>query len=561
MPQDRDVTLHLVGPFRIIGSEGANRTPRGRKACALLAMLALAPEKARARKWLQDKLWSDRGEDQGAQSLRQTLSEIRRALGRDQDCFLSDGPILALDAGRVRIEVAPGPGWAADTDAHGEHVLLEGLDTIRDPEFEHWLGEQRARFAAKTETARRLPAAPEPFGPGRREAAPVPPLRLILEEAREVGSPRDAMAASALADIVTKAITDICHVEVLDHRGGVSAPASQASMPPAAHGLSLRSGVVHDAGGAMWRLVLADPSSQRLIGAVTAQQHEPGGLNLDDVTVLRELNHIVDMAVSSLTAPAGAKDRETASVLCRQAVEHLTRLTYGDFLIADRLFERASNIGEPRGLYLAWRGYLRIFMLIESRLGERQKLVEEATGFIRHALEREPRNSLVAAFAAHVHAFMRRSYVAAYELALRSVQLNRANALGWACLGVAECHLGKTQIGYRHALMAREIAGATPLRFQIDGLSCVASAMAGNLDQAVLCAEASHALSPRFAFALRYMAALYLLQNQRDKSWAAVRSLQRFEPDFSYDRLRDAAYPVAGLHRARLVALLPAREI
>lgn len=563
MQKECKVRLRLVGPFRLIGTDGSERTPRGRKACALLALLALAPENRRSRKWLQDKLWSDRGEDQGAQSLRQVLSEIRRALGPDRNCLHSEGLFIGLDQSSVLIDKRPNTASASNTFLADEYILLEGLDVIRDPEFENWLRDERARFEQEIEEPG--PQQPAHLGApsevaGHSEPGASPRFQLVLEEPREVESPHDLIIANALTDIVARTISEIGTVDVLDHRGRDSGLQGQVT-DKLANAISVQSGILHDSEGATWRVLLAEAAGRRMIGSVSAQQRNSGYLNLDDAAVLRELNQVVEVAMARFVALGRSSNGPAAAILlCHQAVQHLTRLTYSDFLIADKLFERAYEL-EPRGLYLAWRGYLRIFILIESRLHDRQELVEEATDLICRALEEEPLNSYVASFAAHVHAFMRRSYVGAYELALRSVQLNRANALGWACLGIAECHLGKAQTGYKHAVMAREIAGVMPLRFQIDGLSCVASAMAGELDHAVLCAEASHALSPRFALALRYLAALYVVRDERELSLRAVQKLQQVEPDFSYEKLREASYPAAGLHRAKLLQKLPRREV
>ena len=109
--------------------------------------------------------------------------------------------------------------------------------------------------------------------------------------------------------------------------------------------------------------------------------------------------------------------------------------------------------------------------------------------------------------------------------------------------------------------MAREVAGATPFRFHVDALSCIAGSMAGDFERAIWCAEASHALSPRFAPPLRYLSALYLFCNKHDLSQRAVHKLQALEPDFSYEMLRDRSYPTAGLRRSKLLALVPSREI
>jgi hypothetical protein len=49
-----------MGPLRLSDAEGADLTPRGRKAQGVLALLGTAPGLRRSRSWLQDKLWSDR---------------------------------------------------------------------------------------------------------------------------------------------------------------------------------------------------------------------------------------------------------------------------------------------------------------------------------------------------------------------------------------------------------------------------------------------------------------------------------------------------------------------
>src|SRR6266566_2935267 len=102
-----ELRIALIGAFRVLAPGGEDLTPRGRKARALLAILALTPSRRRSRPALQDKLWSDRGPEQGAASLRQTLSEIRKALGeRYRDCLISDFRGISLAEGRITVDLA-----------------------------------------------------------------------------------------------------------------------------------------------------------------------------------------------------------------------------------------------------------------------------------------------------------------------------------------------------------------------------------------------------------------------------------------------------------------------
>ena len=157
--------LRLVGQVRLVGRGGADLTPRGAKAQGILVLVGSAPNLRRTRAFLQDKLWSDRGAEQGSASLRQSLVELRRCLGEYRDCLLTDARSVALDGARIRVVMAPeAEDWGP---LHEVPEFAAGLDIV-DPEFEDWIRDQRSAFAdwmareARDETfppaAARLPA-------------------------------------------------------------------------------------------------------------------------------------------------------------------------------------------------------------------------------------------------------------------------------------------------------------------------------------------------------------------------------------------------------------------
>ena len=78
-PSDR-ATLRLIGRFRLKAGNDAVVDVPSRRARALLAYLALAPERTASRERLRGLLWSDRAEAQARASLRQCLLELRGAL-------------------------------------------------------------------------------------------------------------------------------------------------------------------------------------------------------------------------------------------------------------------------------------------------------------------------------------------------------------------------------------------------------------------------------------------------------------------------------------------------
>jgi tetratricopeptide (TPR) repeat protein len=363
-------------------------------------------------------------------------------------------------------------------------------------------------------------------------------------------------------DSVAKSVAELGVARVLDRR---MQTAAQSTVPSegldASDALALHGDAVDTEAKKIVRLAMLQIPEKSLAWSSTLQLSSEEVKDIHDPRALACINLVVNIAVDRFSKNnAGQPEQAIASSLCHSGVLHLFKLGRINFDAADQLFVRAFEI-DRRGVYLAWRAFLRTFLLAERQYTDRATIEHEAIDLVRRALELEPHNSYVAALGAHVHTMMRRAYVAAFELAERSIQLNPANPIGWACLGIAKSYLGKSADGMRHTLLARDIAGSAPYRYQLDTLSCIASTIAGDLERAIHLAEASHALAPSFAPPLRYLSALYAHRGDQDLSYQMVQKLKVNEPDFDYDKLRDTAYPAAGLHRALIVASLPRKQV
>lgn len=137
--------IRLMGQFQVHDIMGCDFTPRGAKARAILALLCQTPGHCRPRRWLETRLWSDRGAEQASGSLRQALTELRKTLGplavhlqSDRDCVSLSGFVTDLDQD---------PEAARQALAHGRE-FLEGIDII-DAAFCDWLTEERQRLAQR----------------------------------------------------------------------------------------------------------------------------------------------------------------------------------------------------------------------------------------------------------------------------------------------------------------------------------------------------------------------------------------------------------------------------
>jgi tetratricopeptide (TPR) repeat protein len=558
-----ELYVHVVGPLKALSADGVDLTPRGRKAKGLLALLALAPEHTRSRQWLQDKLWSDRGQPQGSASLRQTLAEIRRSLGSARGCIATNGDLVALDCARVRILLQQRVGPLGPFGAKETQILLEDVD-IRDSEFEDWIRDQRNQFdtqhlEVETDQVSVTPSV-SPFA----LVAPVlmsNRLKLVVTSRQaDTASGHERVIADSVTDIVTRSVAELGTVDIVDLRRQDAEGLRQYAMASRNQTvLAVQSDVVESSTNRTWRLELNALDDQRILWS-SGFQFPVQQAELNNPTVLRHVNQVVEEVFRNFQSnTTETEERRVATLLAHQGAAQLLRLGRANITVADHLFKRAFDI-EPRGIYLAWRAYLRTYLIAELLTEDKQTVAEEAIAFMYQALELEPSNSYVACFSAQVHSIIRQSHAAAFEMAERSVQLNPANPMGWACLGIAECYLGKATAGLEHTLLARDLVGATPLRFQINALACIAATMAGDIDRSILLGEASHGLAPAFKPPMRFLSALYLLSDQQEKSQGMVDKLRVTEPNFSYDLLRDKSYPAASLQRSNLLHKLPQRQ-
>jgi DNA-binding SARP family transcriptional activator len=79
-----ELTLQVLGAFRVQDAAGAEIRIASRKGRALLAYLALRPGESHSRDRLATLLWEDADEELARTSLRQALAALRSATRRSR---------------------------------------------------------------------------------------------------------------------------------------------------------------------------------------------------------------------------------------------------------------------------------------------------------------------------------------------------------------------------------------------------------------------------------------------------------------------------------------------
>src|SRR5688572_2967101 len=147
--------LELLGDFRLRSESGALVNISAKKSQAMLAFLSVKPSQVVSRDKMASLLWSSTAPEQARQSLRQTLSTLRKELSHVSPLKLlvEEGDFLSLDASLIHVDVAEfesliatGTAEALDpaTRLYGGD-FLDGF-MIDEERFDQWVIAERDRL-------------------------------------------------------------------------------------------------------------------------------------------------------------------------------------------------------------------------------------------------------------------------------------------------------------------------------------------------------------------------------------------------------------------------------
>lgn len=209
------LALCALGGFRLETGDGSPLHVRSNKARALLGYLAFGPSPSCSRERLAALLWSRSDDERARSSLRQALSQLKRALeAHVQDVLVTGAESVLLVRFSLRSDVEEFAALAAAGDAESleravtlyDGDLLKGIYAGGEP-FDDWLAAERAAKRGLAAQAllrlgeRRLAAA-DPHGAAavaRRcvslEPLKEPAYRLLIGSLAAAGHSAEALRA------------------------------------------------------------------------------------------------------------------------------------------------------------------------------------------------------------------------------------------------------------------------------------------------------------------------------------------------------------------------------
>lgn len=527
--------IRLVGVFEVRGHDGRDCTPRGAKARAILAMLCQTPDRRRARRWLESRLWSDRGAEQASGSLRQALMEIRKALGDEAERLETDRDMVRLSD--VTTDLDQSPETAAKALQTGRE-FLEGIDII-DQSFEDWLREERARVESalgirRPDQARTLVAA-------------TARLPFVI---RLGGLPpgMGAFAGRALADAIGRLLAEFAHIDVYG-AGGTQIP---PDLPREGMALHIEGAEIQD------RVHVLVSLSSIASGQIIWNQRAAVPLAEADFIGAGDLPPLVFQAADAALSHFPQLEEcqhgpRRANALISSALTEMFSYDGNRLQAADRMLVEAGEIASSARIY-AWRCLVRQIMFVERTDADQPNLMAEVDEFSRKALELSKANPLVLSLVGLARVMVEQNPDAGSILARDAVALSPYNAHAHLAYAVALSRAGDNPGALDAARRGAEIAARTAHVHWWEAVSGLVAIRCENYAAAIAHYEAAHYRAPGFRAAMRHLLFLYLWAGEREKAARVHQSLLRAEPDFTLDRiLHEPGYPAVTLRKSGLI--------
>jgi tetratricopeptide (TPR) repeat protein len=527
--------IRLVGVFELRDGQGRDCTPRGAKARAILAMLCQTPDRRRARRWIEARLWSDRGAEQASGSLRQALMEIRKALGPEAKLLETDRDMVRLSGIATDLEQ---DRPAAVKALQSGREFLEGIDII-DQAFEDWLREERARVEAWLGIRR-----PDPAGQSLARTARVPFVIRLGSLPEGLG----AFAGRALADAIARLLSEFAHVDVYGAGGAAISP----DLPTGGLALQIEGAEILNRVHVLVSLVSIGSGQIIWNQRAAIPIAEADFIGAGDLPPL--VFQAADAALSHFPQLPECQDGpRRANALIARALTEMFSYDGDRLLAADRMLAEAGELASSARIY-AWRCLVRQIMFVERTDADQPNLIAEVDEFSRKALERSKANPLVLSLVGLARVMVEQNADAGGILARDALAMSPYNAHVYLAHAVALSRAGDNAGALDSARRGAEISARTAHVHWWEAASGLVAIRCENYAAAIAHYEAAHYRAPGFRAAMRHLLLLYLWAGEREKAARVHRALLRAEPDFTLERiLHEPGYPAVTLRKSGLL--------
>ena len=551
--------IKVSGAFEVWSFAGEDVRPRGRKAQAILAYLALSRGEWVPRTRLRRLLWSTRWDDQARNSLRQSIRELRERISArfptvleiERDRLRLHTDLIWLDgiSGRPGPEAVPASPAGATPLSRGR--LLETLAGL-DEEYDRWLSAIGAVAAPAGGPPGRAGALPEPAS-----GLPPVPARLVgrsgsrrLDDRRAGGyrivvqvSPFTFFGSDPNGQLLAAGLTQEFAAAMARFRWLLVTQRTDVAGATATYGL--QGHVRRHAKGWHLSVGLVDRSEDDFIAWSLSRDVEPDELDTLLGDYVDRTVAFIDpeiIAIEHRKQPLRASRARNALELTLLAVPLVYKFDQADCAQARDLLGRAIELDPRFGRARSFHVLCRVTEIAHGWApngpGEIARLREE----VELAVACDPYDSLALTLSGHIHVFMGRDFEQAQQRHEQALRANPSCGFTWVYSALTSAYMSRTSEARHRLGRAREVLSHGTFAASLDGAEAVVSYFALDWQAAAAASRGVLRRWPGFSNMRKLLVGALCHLGRFDEAAKQHRLLVDMDPSFSWTH-HLASYP------------------
>jgi TolB-like protein/Tfp pilus assembly protein PilF len=552
------VRIHLLGPMRATTYLGENIVPHGKRARAVLGYLCLAAGRHVPRAELARLLWDRVPAATARTNLRRALRELSSTFGGLSKELITGG----RDAIRFNVEACWIDALAAFTlDSappdvpYGELLalcrgeLLDDLDGT-SASFDRWLARERTRLSGRLQSLlahaleRTEPASNDPAA----DRSAVMPASGLTSDRLRVGvlpflapsSRREENLALSLSQEIAAALARFRWFDVIAPTSLRPTPSTRFADEHHLRRMNLNyavDGTVSGNGKNVHidvRLVelseYAKPVWRECFDLAVGQLHR-----LNELVTTRIVGRI-DPVILFIEGQPNRRERYGATGLLLLAIPLIFGMEREKYEEAGRLINRALEIEPDNAMVVAWAAHWHLFYARQGWSQNVERTYEITQSFALKAIKLDPSNAEALGIYAHMCSIVNKDFDSALHYFGRSLRLNPSLASIWALSAATYCYIGEPEIALQRLERYGELAPLDPYYSWFEHLYTVAYTFKGDYERAVIVGRRCAKTTPEFIAAYRPLLASLGHLGRREEAKPHVEKLLTLDPNFTVER-------------------------
>ncbi len=590
------VRIHLLGPMRATTYLGQNVLPHGRRARAVLGYLCLAAGEHVGRAELARLLWDRVSGEAARTNLRQALHELSTSFGDLAKELITTGrQVVRLNAEACWVDALAALALdpAADDLPHGELLalcrgeLLEDLDGA-SASFDRWLAGERTRVSGrlqallenelkrtepKSNAARALTRAlaemrerarthrrrserweaalpaeadgPTASGEPAAEHAALPPASAQARDRLRVGvlpflahaSQREENLAFSLSQEIAAALARFRWFDVIAPISLRPTPATRFVDESHLRRMDLNYAVDGTVSG-NGKQVHIEVRLMELADHARPVWRECFDLRVGELHRLNELvtTRIVgriDPVILFIEGQPNRREHYGATGLLLLAIPLIFSMERKKYEEAGRLIGRALEIEPANAMVAAWAAHWHLFYAGQGWSQNVERTQQITQDFALRAIKLDPNNAEALGIYAHICSIVDKDFDAALFYFDRSLRLNPSLAFIWALSAATYSYIGKPEVALQRLERYGELAPLDPHYSWFEHLYTIAYTFKGDYERAVIVGRRCIKETPDFVAGYKPLVASLGHLGRREEAGPYVEKLLSLDAKFT----------------------------